>query len=63
MDWQWHLHIVAGLTGVLTNAVSIFSTYEYQKETIRGGGQALVDSTSKNENAKDGLYQRLCFKL
>jgi hypothetical protein len=47
--------IVAGLTGVLTNAVSIFSTYEYQKETIRGGATALFDSTSKNENAKDGL--------
>ena len=47
--------VIAGLTGVLTNAVSIFSTYEYQKETIRGGARALVDSTAKNENAKDGL--------
>jgi len=47
--------VVAGLTGVLTNAVSIFSTYEYQKETIRGGGRTLVDSTVKNENASDGL--------
>src|SRR6187431_1227253 len=47
--------IIAGLTGVLTNAVSIFSTYEYQKETIRGGARALVDSTVKNENASDGL--------
>ena len=47
--------IVAGITGVLTNAASIFSTYEYQKETIRGGARALVDSTAKNENASDGL--------
>lgn len=47
--------IVAGLTGVLTNAVSIFSTYEYQKETIRGGARSIVDSTTKNENASDGL--------
>jgi ABC-type multidrug transport system fused ATPase/permease subunit len=47
--------IVAGITGVLTNAVSIFSTYEYQKETIRGGARTLVDSTVKNENASDGL--------
>ncbi len=46
---------VAGLTGVLTNAVSIFSTYEYQKETIRGGATALTDSTSKQENSKNGL--------
>lgn len=46
---------VAGLIGVLTNAVSIFSTYEYQKETIRGGRTALTDSTKTNEDAKDGL--------
>ena len=46
---------VAALTGVLTNAVSIFSTYEYQKETIRGGARSIVDSTAKNENASDGL--------
>ena len=47
--------VIAGLTGVLTNAVSIFSTYEYQKETIRGGARKLIDSTAKNENASDGL--------
>jgi len=47
--------VIAAITGVLTNAVSIFSTYEYQKETIRGGARALVDSTVKNENASDGL--------
>jgi hypothetical protein len=46
---------IAGITGVLTNAVSIFSTYEYQKETIRGGGRTLVDSTVKNDDASDGL--------
>ena len=34
---------IAAITGVLTNAVSIFSTYEYQKETIRGGARALID--------------------
>src|SRR5436190_4305905 len=47
--------IVAGLAGALTNAASIFSTYEYQKETIRGGGRTLVDSTLKNDDASDGL--------
>jgi len=47
--------IVAGLTGVLTNAVSLFSTYEYQKETIRGGRVALADSTTNKENVKGGL--------
>ncbi|HEV8271736.1 MAG TPA: YfhO family protein [Chitinophagaceae bacterium] len=47
--------VIAGLTGLLTNAVSIFSTYEYQKETIRGGARSIIDSTVKNENASDGL--------
>jgi len=47
--------VIAALTGVLTNAVSIFSTYEYQKETIRGGARAIIDSTAKNENTSDGL--------
>ncbi|HMK20289.1 MAG TPA: YfhO family protein [Chitinophagaceae bacterium] len=46
---------IAAITGVLTNAVSIFSTYEYQKETIRGGARSIVDSTAKNVNASDGL--------
>ena len=47
--------IIAGITGVLTNAVTLFSTYEYQKETIRGGGTALFDSTANKENVKGGL--------
>jgi hypothetical protein len=34
----------AGAVGVLTNAVSLLSVYEYQKETIRTGGSALADS-------------------
>ena len=37
--------LVAGITGVLVNAVTILSTYEYQKETIRGGGTGLTDTT------------------
>ena len=53
--------IVAGLTGFLTNAVNIFSTYEYQKETIRGGAAALADSASNKENAKDGLTKEYAF--
>ena len=55
--------IVAGITGVLTNAASIFSTYEYQKETIRGGARALVDSTAKKCKCFRWADERLCFKL
>jgi hypothetical protein len=47
--------IGAGLTGVLTNAVSILSTYEYQKETIRGGATAIADSTASKDNSATGL--------
>jgi Bacterial membrane protein YfhO len=53
--------VIAGLTGVLTNAVSIFSTYEYQKETIRGGAMTLSDSATNKENAKDGLTKDYAF--
>ena len=37
--------IGSGALGVLTNAVNLFSTYEYQKYTIRGGASPLVDTT------------------
>ena len=53
--------VIAGLTGVITISVSIFSSYEYQKVTIRGGARALVDSTSKTEDAKDGLTKDYAF--
>ncbi len=55
LAWAVTFTIVAGITGVLTNAVTLFSTYEYQKETIRGGGTALFDSTANSENVKGGL--------
>jgi hypothetical protein len=58
---QWkHLLMASALTligiiaGVLTNAVSLFSTYEYQKETIRGGASVLAD-TSGIPRSQTGL--------
>ena len=48
--------IVAGTIGVLTNSVNLFSTYEYQKYTIRGGASYLTDTTAKKSaTAKNGL--------
>ncbi len=47
--------IIAGIVGLAVNAVQLLPTYEYQKETIRGGGSPLADSASSKENAKDGL--------
>jgi hypothetical protein len=42
--------LVATAAGVLTNAVSLMGTYEYQKETIRGGGSVLTDSVKTNKS-------------
>lgn len=44
--------IVAGLIGVLSNAVTLFTTYEYAKESIRGGSE-LADN--KTNSTKTGL--------
>jgi Bacterial membrane protein YfhO len=44
------LALVATVAGVLSNATLLMSTYEYQKETIRGGGSVLTDSTKANKS-------------
>jgi hypothetical protein len=50
------LAVVAIAIGIATNAESLMSTYEYQKETIRGGGTALTDTTGgKKANISTGL--------
>jgi hypothetical protein len=49
------LVVVAGLLGVLANSVSLFTTYDYAKKTIRGGSE-LADasgSTTKTGLTKD----------
>jgi hypothetical protein len=38
--------IVAALIGIMVNAVTLFTTYEYSKETIRGGSLSLKDTTA-----------------
>lgn len=43
--------IGGGLIGVAVNAVSLMTTYEYQKETIRGGGSDLSDTTGATKNS------------
>lgn len=49
--------LAGALIGLATNAVALFSTYEFQKETIRGGGSALTstDSTAKHVAKGSGL--------
>ncbi|MET0393746.1 MAG: YfhO family protein [Chitinophagaceae bacterium] len=55
------LVILAGVTGLLVNAGNLLSTYEYQKETIRGGGSALTDSTQKSTTPQTGLDKSYAF--
>jgi hypothetical protein len=49
------LAAVAVVTGVATNAEALMSTFEYQKETIRGGQSLLSDSTTKKQTNTTGL--------
>lgn len=55
------LAVGAGIIGVLVNAVNLFSTYEYQKETIRGGGSVLTDTTQQNKKPQTGLDKDYAF--
>lgn len=51
---------VSAFTGVLVNAVNLLSTYEYQKETIRGGGSAL-SMGQKGGGTQTGLDKDYAF--
>lgn len=52
--------LVAGVTGIMTNAMMLFTTYDYSKATIRGGQAALnlKDSTGtqKSSGGLDTAY-------
>jgi hypothetical protein len=52
------LTIVAGAIGLLVNAVSIMATYEYSKETIRGGSAL---TATKEGESKEGLGKDYSF--
>ncbi len=62
-----HLAIAAALSifsigiGIATNAEILMSTYEYQKETIRGGNSVLTDTTQKNKVQTTGLDKDYVF--
>ncbi len=50
--------LVAGLIGTLSNAVVLFTNYEYTQETIRGGSELADD---KSNFSKDGLSNDYAF--
>ncbi len=51
--------LLAGLTGIGTNIVSIATTYDYQKYTIRGGASPLEEAGE--ETARTGLDKDYAF--
>ena len=55
------LAIAATGIGMLTNAALLMGTYEYQKETTRGGESALTDITSTFLTSKTGLNKNYVF--
>lgn len=66
-EGQWKNVIVSvllvmagGLTGAAVNAVTLLSTYEYQKETIRGGASALTENVKSGEK-QTGLDKDYAF--
>lgn len=48
--------LVTALTGVLCNAVSLLTTYEYSKESIRGGTELADATTSSNKTGLSADY-------
>jgi hypothetical protein len=50
--------LIAGIIGLAVNAVNILSTFDYQKETIRGGASEL---TVGGEHSKTGLDKGYAF--
>lgn len=46
---------VAGLLAVLANLPSLYNTYEYSKETMRGRHSELAQPASQGENSTSGL--------
>jgi hypothetical protein len=48
------LTVLAGTIGALTNATSLFTTYDYSQETMRNGGQRL-GALENQGNAAQGL--------
>lgn len=54
------LTVIAGATGVLTNSISLLTTFEYAKETIRGGKEALDAGAAATPKAT-GLDKKYAF--
>ena len=56
---QWGIStgalVVAAIIAVAANSPNLYNTYEYSKETMRGGHSELTQENQNNENATSGL--------
>ncbi len=55
------LGAVAAVIGLAASAVSLYPSYEFSKETIRGGKSELTDSTNAGNKTKGGLDKDYAF--
>ncbi len=55
------LAVVAGLLGMLSYAVVLFPTYDYAKETMRGGRSELTTGQDASNKSKGGLNKDYAF--
>lgn len=55
------LAIIAGVMGLLSYAVVLFPTYDYTKETMRGGRSELTKPGEKENKSKGGLDKNYAF--
>lgn len=55
------LILVSGVLGFLANAVITFTTYEYAKETMRGGRSELTTTANDQNKTKGGLDKDYAF--
>ncbi|MET0634850.1 MAG: YfhO family protein [Chitinophagaceae bacterium] len=55
------LVLLGGVSGLMVNAGNLLSTYEYQKETIRGDASPLTDTSRSAPAPADGLEKGYAF--
>ncbi len=56
------LGLIAGILGLACNAVSMMPTYEYAKESMRGGRSELTTPEQKDNKTKGGLDKDYAFR-
>ena len=56
------LALLAGIISLASYAIVLLPTYDYTKETLRGGRSELTDNTKKDNKTKGGLDKEYAFR-